>query len=181
MLTFQTAVNLGDVISVRPGLIHPQRIFLGLSVVSLDGCIAPDGFNKCYEGGMPIELPEIPIVPTAEISSPSLLSVCDDLVLSGKRSIGGGIYPLQYAWNVTVDPTISGPGMPHRISLSEQAIPHLRQVLEASPPDASSVRLAFSLIPPTASFEFSLVTPTRCVSNRHSTKEANATAAPHSL
>ena len=156
-LTFQTALWPGDLISVRPGLIHPLRISQGYVTVALTGCIAPDGFDKCASGGKPIELPPIPVVPIAEISARSVLSVCDDLVLSGKRSSGGGIYPLQYAWNVTVDPTISGPGMPHRISISELAIPHLRRVLEASPATSSSVRLAFNLMPPTSSFQFSLV------------------------
>ena len=160
-LTFQTALWPGDTISVRPGLIHPLRITQGYSIVALDGCIAPDGYDKCASGGTTLELPPIPIVPTAEISAASVLSVCDDLVLSGKRSSGGGIYPLQYTWNVTVDPTITGRGAPHRRIISSLAVPHLRRLLDENPVDANSVRLAFNLMPPTASFEFSLVTPAR--------------------
>ena len=94
----QTSLQIGDTLSIRPGVIHP----LAIDSIPLLGCAAPlSGANMCSNGSASVGLPSDPLPPLALVTAPTHLSICDDLILDGSGSSGGGIYQLKYYWNVT--------------------------------------------------------------------------------
>lgn len=75
-LNQHSSIQPGQLITVRPGAVHSA------ASSSCEG--------KCANGSLPLLLPLKPHTPTALISdAQSMLSVCDDLLLSGVDSTGG--------------------------------------------------------------------------------------------
>jgi|EP00966_Prymnesium_polylepis_P181561 hypothetical protein len=70
----QTVLQFGDAIELLPNTIYP---------LALGSCTAPDGTHVCASGTFTVAAPEAPLQPTAVLSAPATLSVCDDLSLQG--------------------------------------------------------------------------------------------------
>ena len=85
-----------DAIRVRANAVHPQTV----GGVTLSGCVIPGGASVCADGEATVLPPAEPQVPSAALAAPVELSACDNLVLSGLGSSGGGIFPLKYLWSV---------------------------------------------------------------------------------
>ena len=97
-LTSGTSIQPGDELTVRAETVHPQ--FIGGQ--QLASCVGPDGLSKCANGTVlvahPIDAPR----PAAVIGTSKTRLLCDDVILSAAQSTGGGVYPLQHAWDVSL-------------------------------------------------------------------------------
>ena len=96
-LNFPTSLLPEDRLVLRGDTVHPLQI----EGTSLTSCIfVIDSYDKCAKGSTSVLLPASPLQPTARLSAPHTLSVCDDLRLNGILSSGGGVHPLRHFWNL---------------------------------------------------------------------------------
>ena len=89
--------------TLRARLAIGTALYIGQQVGVLGGVIcgqqeAGSEANCAPAGSVVLEAPAEPLSPTAVIDGPLGLAVCDDLLLSGARSYGGGVFPLEYSW-----------------------------------------------------------------------------------
>ena len=183
-LTALTALQTGDELNLRPGVIHPFQI----GTTRLADCAGPppDNGDKCASGGALLQPPLRPVTPIARLAAQPVLSVCDDLDLGAQLSSGGGIYPLSYSYSVAV--ATSNPHETREEALA--ALPALEAVLYAAGPTvcttatsnatsnasssnattattvctevvSRSVRIATSLLPVQTAYTFTLVVQNR--------------------
>ena len=95
-----SAASSSTRIAVRPNAVYPQRIVSYGGIITLTHCIGGDGLSKCASGSVWVRLPSALRVPTASLQATSLLSPCEALSLSARRSSGGGAFPLSFEWSV---------------------------------------------------------------------------------
>ena len=133
-----------DLVTVRSGAIHPAT----MNGVVQSGCIGPGGEYVCAEGSVAVAPPDTPQIPTAVLSAPAELSACDDLLVSGLPSSGGGIFPLTYTWSV-----VSTGG----IELSAEQLASIGALLEGN----DEVTIPATLIPMGSVLDFSLTVRSR--------------------
>ena len=96
-LRFLTSLYPGDRLELRGDTVYPREI----NGDYLDSCTyIRDGYDKCAKGGVSVLQPAHPLRPTARLSAPRALSVCDDLSLNGILSSGSGVHPLRHFWSL---------------------------------------------------------------------------------
>ena len=95
-----SAASSSTRIAVRPNAVYPQRIVSYGGIITLTHCIGGDGLSKCASGSVWVRLPTALRAPTASLQAKTLLSPCEALSLSARRSSGGGAFPLSFEWSV---------------------------------------------------------------------------------
>ena len=143
-----TAFGAGSTVTILSDVIYPTHI----GDTPLESCAAPSGSNMCAQGSVVVEPPLAPLVPSASVTAPQLVGVCDDLELSGLASTGGGIYPLTFSWEV-IDGTDATGGATVNVSVVA-----LREALALQSGSLTSGVVAFgaSLLNTGATYRFRL-------------------------
>ena len=145
LLSAGAAVDLGDSLTLRAGTIHPQAI----GGDTLSSCTY-GATDVCATGSAVVLHSAAPVRPTAVLSAPATLSICDDLTLSGALSSGGGVFPLSYRWNVTSTSSV----------ITADLAP-MRGVMEAAPLSLDELVVPSALFPTSASLRFVLEVASR--------------------
>ena len=117
--------------------------------MTLSGCLY-GATDVCATGTAGVLSPIAPTQPTAVLSAPPTLSICDDLTLSGALSSGGGVFPLSYRWNVTA---VSSAGA--------SALAPMVSVMGAAPLSSDELVVPSALFPTSASLRFVLEVASR--------------------
>ena len=135
LLSARTEVHVGSAIELTSGRIHTH---------DASGCDGGGSGDRCVSGSVFVAVPTGATRPTAVISSPSVLSACDDLQLRGTMSYGGGIFPLRYLWNVSNASTYAAATAPALAQASAGG--QVANVLLARQHLPAGTTLSFSLV-----------------------------------
>ena len=93
-----TAFGAGSTVTILSDVIYPTHI----GDTPLESCAAPSGSNMCAQGSVVVEPPLAPLVPSASVTAPQLVGVCDDLelTLSGRCELR--VHWCEYLENCTI-------------------------------------------------------------------------------
>ena len=135
-LATATFIRPGDVLTVRSETVHPTT-FNGQPLLS---CLGPDGLFKCANGTVPVFPPRVVLRPVAQLAAGAYRSACSDVELYASGSTGGGVYPLQHAWNVSLLQSEYNSG-------GNDTLTALRDFLASVDPTRPTVRIPAALLP----------------------------------